>query len=304
MTAIPKILGIIGPKGGVGKSTISANLALALTRAGARVVAMDLDLGSSNLHVIFGIKSIPHTLDDFLLNKVPTLDAIVADTGVPGLQLIAGGNVPGIASLPYQRKVKLIRHLCKLPCDLLILDLAPGSTMNTVDFALLAWKSLFVTTPDIPSMMSLYSFIKTAVHRRLSLLFKQAGSEKLLELLEKAKDTELYPDLKTMEDFYLQARDIDPDLALKARRMLSRLDPLILVNRVRAEADLNAGKTIHNLMREYLSMEGGQIVSIREDPAVGKAAARLKPVLLDDPNSAFAADMGRVVRALGLGLGR
>ena len=93
---------------------------------------------------------------------------------------------------------------------------------------------------------------------------------------------------------------IDPDLTQKARKALARLDPLILVNRVRAEADLNAGRTIHNLMRDYLSLEGGQIVSVREDLAVGKAAARLKPVLLDDPSSAFAADMGRVVRALGL----
>lgn len=297
--AAPKIVGIIGPKGGVGKSTISANLAVALTRAGARVTAMDLDLGSSNLHVIFGIKHVPHTLDDFLLNKVQSLDEVIVATETPGLQLIAGGNVPGIASLPYQRKVKLVRHLAKLDCDFLILDLAPGASYNMVDFALLAWKGLLVTTPDIPSLMSLYSFIKTAVHRRLSILFKKAEAAKLLALLEKAKDPEEHPDLKSMEDFYSQASLINPDLTQQARKMLSRFAPIIVVNRVKTSADLNAGTAIRNLMGQYLSLEKGEILSVREDLAVTKAASKLKPVLLVDPACAFGADMERIVRALG-----
>ena len=50
------ITAILGPKGGVGKSTISANLAIALSLMGKKVVAVDLDLGASNLHAIFGMR--------------------------------------------------------------------------------------------------------------------------------------------------------------------------------------------------------------------------------------------------------
>ncbi len=301
MKSSPKVVGVIGPKGGVGKSTISANLAVALTRAGARVVAMDLDLGSANLHVIFGIKSVPHTLDDFLLNRVPSLAEVVCETSVPGLSLIGGGNVPGIASLPYQRKVKLLRHLGRLDCDYLLLDLAAGVSYNVVDFALIANRSLFVTTPDIPSLMSLYSFIKTAVYRQLYLLFRQAGSDELLALLEKSKNFEENPDLKTMEDFYVQARLIDPRITRQAEKSLARLDPLILVNRVKAGADLNSGKVIKNLMGQFLNLHKGEILSIREDAAVTSAAARMKPVMLTDPSSAFAMDMIKIARFLGAG---
>jgi flagellar biosynthesis protein FlhG len=300
MARVPKILGVIGPKGGVGKTTISANLAVALTRAGADVVAMDLDLGSANLHVVFGIKTVRHTLDDFLVNKVASLDEVVLETAVPGLRLIAGGNVPGIASLPYQRKVKLLRHLRKLDCDFLLLDLAAGVANNVVDFALIAQKSLLVTTPDVPSLMSLYSFLKTSVYRRLQLLFKSSGNSELQALLEKAGDAEAHPELKTMADFFRRAAQLNPELAERGARVLARFDPLILVNRVRTASDMKAGQAISNLMDQFLGLHRGEILSIHEDAAVGMAAARMQPVLLGAPNCAFARDMQRLVQALGV----
>lgn len=302
--AAPRVVGIVGPKGGVGKSTITANLAVALTRAGASVTAMDLDLGSANLHVIFGLKNVEHTLDDFLMNKVAGLESVLLETDVPGLTLIAGGNVPGIASLPYQKKVKLVRHLARLKSDFLILDLSPGASHNMADFALIAWRCLLVTTPDVPSLMSLYSFIKTAVYRRLSLFFRQAGSEPLGQLLDKAKDADAHADLKTMEDFYGQAAVIDPALAQKARQILAKLDFMIAVNRVRSAADLKAGQAIRNLMGNFLSLDGGKIYSVREDAAVSRAAARLKPALLDAPSCPFATDIETIVRALQDAAGR
>ncbi|MBF0481381.1 MAG: P-loop NTPase [Desulfovibrionaceae bacterium] len=299
MARVPKILGVIGPKGGVGKTTISANLAIALTRAGANVVAMDLDLGSANLHVVFGLRNVRHTLDDFLVNKVASLDAVVMDTAVPGLKLIAGGNVPGIASLPYQRKVKLLRHLRKLDCDYLLLDLAAGVTNNVVDFALIAQKSLLVTTPDVPSLMSLYSFLKTSVYRRLQLLFRSSGDARLLALLENAGDAEAHPELKTMADFFTQAALIDPELAERGAKVLARFDPLILVNRVKTASDMKAGRAISNLMDQFLGLHRGEILSIREDAAVGAAAARMQPALLSAPDCGFALDMRKLAGALG-----
>lgn len=296
----PRIIGIVGPKGGVGKTTLSGNLALDLTRIGARVVVMDLDLGSANLHVIFGLKNVPRTLDDFLLNKVAGLEEVLLPTGLPNLHLIAGGNVPGIAALPYQRKLKLVRHLEKLPCDFVILDLSPGASHNMADFALIAWKCLLVTTPDVPSLMSLYSFIKTAAHRRLTLFFRQSGAEDLSRLLERAKDVEANPDLKTMRDFHAQAEAVNPVVARQARELLDRLGFLIAVNRVRTDADLKAGQAIRQLMADYLDLTVARdaLFRVREDPAVNRAAARLTPVLLSEPDCPFAQDIRVLVRAL------
>jgi flagellar biosynthesis protein FlhG len=294
----PDIIGVIGPKGGVGKSTISANLAVALARAGARVVAVDLDLGSANLHVLFGLKNAPHTLDDFLLNKVQNLDDAVCATDIPGLSLICGGNVPGIASLPYQRKIKLVKHLRRLSCDYLLLDLAAGVSNNVVDFSLVATRSLLVTTPDVPSLMSLYSFLKTTVFRRMSLFLRQAGSDALLDLLEMARDVDRHPELKSMEAFFEQAQRIDSELAAKLRRVNARFDPLTLVNRATPAMGANAGATINKLMEKFLSLRVREILSVREDAAVTRATMRLRPVLLEEPDCLFAKDIARVVDAL------
>ncbi|GAH14793.1 unnamed protein product, partial [marine sediment metagenome] len=102
------IIAIVGPKGGVGKSSISANLAIALSRLGKKVVAVDLDLGASNLHAIFGMRDFKYSLDDFVQNRVKKLGDIIVDTGLKNLGIIRGGDVPGIANMQYQKKMELV----------------------------------------------------------------------------------------------------------------------------------------------------------------------------------------------------
>ena len=120
------IVAIVGPKGGVGKTTISANLAIALSQLGRKVIVSDLDLGASNLHAIFGLRGYKYSLDDFVQNRVKNLADVVLDTGIQNLRIICGGDVPGIANMPFQNKLKLIRHISSLDCDFVIMDSGAG----------------------------------------------------------------------------------------------------------------------------------------------------------------------------------
>ncbi len=290
------ILAIVGPKGGVGKTTISANLAIALSKMGKTVIAVDLDFGGANLHTVFGLREPKYTLNDFILNKVSNLSNIVLDTSISNLKIICGGDIPGIANLHYQKKLKLIRNLSALESDLVLLDLAAGSSTNVVDFLVIAQNGLLITTPEVPSLLNTYSFIKTLIFRRLKLYFKSEHHHEILELLEKAKNIDDNPDLKTMEGFLNAAHKINTTAVDAAKSILWRFKPILVVNRVRTDNDVNTGEVIRKLMKQYLSIQSSVIMIVREDQEVGNAIARMKPIMLEAPASTFSKDIEQIAK--------
>ena len=292
------ITAILGPKGGVGKSTISANLAIALSRMGKKVVAVDLDLGASNLHAMFGMRGSPKSLSDFIQKRVKNLADVILNTPAGDVGIICGGDDPGIANMPYQNKIKLIRDLSSLNCDLVLLDLAPGASYNVVDFSIIAQQSLLVTTAEVPSLLNVYSFIKSALFRRLTFFFKRNKCSDLLALLSQAMESDKHPHLKTMEGLFREARQINSAVADSARKVLARIRPLVVVNRVRTDKDARAGDVIKNLLKEYLSIETAVIMTIRDDDAVGKAMAKLSPVIIEAPGSPFSIDIKEIAARL------
>ena len=95
---MPIIISIASGKGGVGKSVIAANLALLLAKQGKCVTLADLDVGGSDIHILFGHMNPPLTLTDFLSRRVERLEDIVQALPFhPGLTLIPG---TGIRSRP------------------------------------------------------------------------------------------------------------------------------------------------------------------------------------------------------------
>ena len=101
-----------------------------------------------------------------------------------------------------------------------------------------------------------------------------------------------------MAGFFREARQIDSVIADSAKKILSNLKPLLVVNRVRKENDTSAGTVIQNLLREYLGIESAVIMTIREDPAVGNATARMKPIMIEAPDSPFSQDIKKIATRL------
>jgi len=82
-----RVVSVGGGKGGVGKSVVAANLAVAMAQRGARVVLVDADLGAANQHTLFGIARPGPGVEAFLDGSLAELAQAEVESGVPGLRL-------------------------------------------------------------------------------------------------------------------------------------------------------------------------------------------------------------------------
>ena len=155
-----QIIPIASGKGGVGKSLLAANLAVALGQGGKRVVLVDLDLGASNLHLVIGQRPGIASLGTWFSGKTDFKD-IIQPTDYQNVYFIAGGSqIPDLTSLKYNQKIRLIRNLKNINCDYLILDLGAGTHQFILDMFLLSPQGLIVSAPAVTATLNGYLFLK------------------------------------------------------------------------------------------------------------------------------------------------
>ena len=168
-----QIIPIASGKGGVGKSLLSANLAIALGQAGKKVVLADLDLGASNLHLAIGHNVKDKSIGTYLTDK-SSFQEIIEPTEYDNVSFIAGDSqIPGLTSLKAEQKRKLIRNFHSLECDYLILDLGAGTHQIILDMFLQSPQGILVTAPTVTATLDGYLFLKNAVFRLLYTTYKR-----------------------------------------------------------------------------------------------------------------------------------
>jgi flagellar biosynthesis protein FlhG len=184
-----RIIAVTSGKGGVGKTNIVTNLALALARQGIRVLVLDADLGLANVDLLLGIAP-QFDLQDVILGG-RSIEDIVLD-GPDGIRIIpASSGVEELANLDEYRTEVLLRSLADLDreVDLILIDSASGIGTHATAMVQAADEILVVTTPEPTSFSDAYAMIKVLSKRPLkcvpSLLVNQAGSEE--EAIEVAR---------------------------------------------------------------------------------------------------------------------
>lgn len=154
---------VTGGKGGVGKTILAANLALAVAARGRSVLLADLDLGLADLDVVLGVER-GRELGAFLDGSAP-LEGCVARTP-HGVDLLSSGTGDlDLASLDAARRARLVAALRELSSryDLVVADGAAGVGPDAVAFAAEADHVLLVTTPDAAAITDAYGMVK-ALH--------------------------------------------------------------------------------------------------------------------------------------------
>ncbi len=155
-----QVLSVSSGKGGVGKTTVVANLAVALAQAGRRVVVLDADLGLGNLDVLLGL--VPRWTLQHVLSGAKTLSEIMLE-GPAGIRIIpAGSGIPSLTRLSGDQRLAL--HTAMEPLagsmDVLLIDTAAGISSNVTFFAAAAQEILVVISSDPASLTDAYALIK------------------------------------------------------------------------------------------------------------------------------------------------
>lgn len=155
-----QVISVTGGKGGVGKSNVSVNTAIALAEQGKRVVLLDADLGLANLDILLGL-SVNKNLADVLAGTA-TLAEIMVD-GPSGIKIIpASSGTQQMANLGEQEHAGIITAFSELAnyMDVLIVDTAAGISRTVTSFVRATQEVLVVVTDEPTSVTDAYALIK------------------------------------------------------------------------------------------------------------------------------------------------
>jgi len=166
-------------KGGVGKTSLSVSLSIALAEDGKSVTLVDADLGLANINVILGI--IPkYNLYHVIKGKKKLKDIIIE---VPeGIKIIAGASgFHQLANLEPKQREEFISSIAELANDdYLIVDTGAGISQNVLSFVMAADEVIVVTTPEPTAITDAYGIIKAiasqSTEKHIKLIVNKAQS--------------------------------------------------------------------------------------------------------------------------------
>lgn len=167
-----KLITVTSGKGGVGKTNIAVNIAVALSQMGLRAIILDADFGLANIDVLFGI--IPkYSLADIIYGKKNIIE--ILSEGPNGIKFISGGSgVEELTKLDQSQLDKFIYNIALLDkiADVIIIDTGAGLNQNVISFSMSADEVILVTTPEPTSITDAYALIKMMSGRDKSKVIK------------------------------------------------------------------------------------------------------------------------------------
>ncbi len=147
-----EVITVTSGKGGVGKSTTTANIATALAMLGKKTVAVDFDIGLRNLDMILGLENrIVYDVVDVMENRCNLAQAVIKDKRTANLHFLPASQTKDKTVLDKEKVEKLINDL-KKEFDYILIDSPAGIESGFEHAIYLADRALIVTTPEISSV--------------------------------------------------------------------------------------------------------------------------------------------------------
>ncbi len=162
-----KILSVTSGKGGVGKTSLSVNIAASLGKEDLRVLLIDADLGLSNVEIMLGVTP-SYTLKDVIKNGRAIEEVII--NGPYNIDFISGGNgFLELAELSEIEREEILIKIHKLEelYDIIIIDTGAGISKNVTAFLTISDEIIVVTNSEPTALTDAYSIIKVITEEKL-----------------------------------------------------------------------------------------------------------------------------------------
>lgn len=252
-----RVITVTSGKGGVGKTSISINLAIQLTRLGKRVVVFDADFGLANIEVMLGVRP-QYNLADMMFRGKDLTDIITQ--GVEGISFISGGSgIQELASMNREQVMFLTSRLIALDkyADIVIVDTGAGISDSVLEFVLASTEVLLVATPEPTSITDAYALLK-ALNRKDEFV-KEDTSIKMISNRVKndAEGKNLYEKMSVVSDkflnipiTYLGPVPMDEQIS----KAVMRQKPVSVIN-----PDAPSTKAIKQIAEKLLELDSGDV---------------------------------------------
>jgi flagellar biosynthesis protein FlhG len=156
----PQVISITSGKGGVGKTSIVANMAIMLSAMGKKVLVFDADLGLANIDVMLGLSS-KYNINHLLQGDCKIQDIIIE--GPAGIKILpAASGIQELSLLSYEQQLTIVNELDNFQDDFdyMLIDTGAGISENVLYFNAAAQRIIVVVTPEPTSLTDAYSLIK------------------------------------------------------------------------------------------------------------------------------------------------
>ena len=154
-----KVFAVTSGKGGVGKTSISVNLAITLAGTGLKVLLIDADTGLANVDLMTGI-SAQRTIEDVMNGDASIFEALAE--GPEHLTILPAASGLGEVDAIGDRGMRFRKELTRLEnaFDMIFIDTGAGISANVVDFVFMADEVLVVMTPEPTAFADAYAMVK------------------------------------------------------------------------------------------------------------------------------------------------
>ena len=200
---IARVITVTSGKGGVGKSSISVNLALEFAKSGKKVIILDADFGLANIEVMLGIRPAFNLADLMFGGK--TLKEVITQ-GPENIGFISGGSgIHELSRLTRDQIINLTRRLAELDelADIIIVDTGAGIADSVLEFVAASSEVLLVATPEPTSITDAYALLKT-LNRKSEFSTESTRISMVANRITKAEEgEELYEKLNIVVSKFL-----------------------------------------------------------------------------------------------------